>query len=248
MDMKTCEKIDNVGTKAQNKRIGELDFLRGIALLLMTYFHVIFDLSEIYGYDVDYTSGFNYFTGKAAGILFILISGISCNLSRSNWKRALKILAVAMGITVVTHIYSYVYNVEMGIKFGILHFLGLSILMYPVFKRLNNVLLTIIGTVIIILGEYVKKLKPGFDYFFIFGIISERFVSSDYYPLVPWLGVFIYGVVLGKLLYKDKKSYLKYNINGNIINWLGRNTLLIYIIHQPLILAVIELIKLFANN
>ncbi|NSW91506.1 MAG: DUF1624 domain-containing protein [Firmicutes bacterium] len=232
----------NLQNTEKKGRIWELDFLRGIALLLMIYFHIIFDMKDIFGYDVDYSKGFNKITGSAAGILFILISGISCTLSRSNVKRALKILAVALGITVVTHL----YNVEMGIKFGVLHFLGLSILMYPLLRKLNEYFLTALGTVILILGGYVSRLNPAFDYFFILGITSEKFVSSDYYPLIPWLGIFIYGIILGKVLYKDKKSILNFELKNNIISWLGKNTLLVYIIHQPIILIIIELIKKIA--
>ncbi|HOJ12074.1 MAG TPA: heparan-alpha-glucosaminide N-acetyltransferase [Clostridiales bacterium] len=223
----------------QKSRIWELDLLRGIALLLMIYFHIIFDMKDIFGYNVYYSKGFNYLTGRAAGILFILISGISCTLSKNNMKRALKILAIAMIITVLTHL----YNVDMGIKFGILHFLGLSILTYPLLNNLNEYLLMMSGTVILILGGYVSRLNPGFDYLFIVGITSEKFTSSDYYPLIPWLGIFIYGIILGKVLYKDKRSIFNFQLRNNIISWLGRNTLPVYIIHQPVILAIIGLIK-----
>lgn len=196
-------------------------------------------MKDIFGYNVEYSKGYNYFTGRAAAILFILISGISCTLSKNNVKRALKILAIAMLITVVTHI----YDVEMGIKFGILHFLGLSIMMYPLFNKLNEYSLTMLGTAILILGGYIPRLNPRFDYLFILGITSEKFMSSDYYPLIPWLGIFIYGVILGKILYRDKKSIFNFELRSNIINWLGRNTLYIYIIHQPVILTIIGLIK-----
>lgn len=86
-------------------RIWELDLVRGIALLLMIYFHIIYDLKEIYNFPVTYGSGVNFYIGKISAILFILVSGISVSLSRSNIKRALKVLIIALVITVVTHIY-----------------------------------------------------------------------------------------------------------------------------------------------
>jgi len=219
-------------------RIWEIDFFRCIALLLMVYFHLIFDLKDIYGYNIDYTKGFNAFTGRAAGTLFILISGISCTFSRSNIKRGLKILALAMLITLAT----YFYNIDMTIKFGVLHFLGVSILLYSLLEKININLLVIIGTIIFILGNMVKNVTTDFDYFFVLGITSNNFISADYYPLIPWLGVFIYGIVIGKLLYKDKKSVFRFSINNNIISWVGKHTLSIYIIHQPLIIIIIGLI------
>lgn len=222
-----------------NNRIWEIDFFRGLALILMIYFHLIFDLKEIYGYYIDYTTGFNAFTGRAAGTLFILLSGISCTFSRSNVKRGLKILGLAILISIVT----YVYNPDMIIWFGVLHFLGISILLYPLFKKLNLNLLVIIGTIIFVLGNTVTKITPEFDYFFMFGITSSKFTSADYYPLVPWLGIFIYGIALGRVLYKEKKSILDFKIGNNIISWAGKHTLPIYVIHQPLIILIIGLIK-----
>ena len=223
-------------------RVWEIDFFRGIALLLMIYFHLIFDLKDIYGYNIDYTKGFNAFTGRAAGTIFILVSGISCIFSRSNVKRGIKILALAMLISLVT----YFYNADMIVKFGVLHFLGVSILLYSLLERMkikeNINLLVIIATIIFVLGNTVKKITPDHDYFFILGITSDKFVSADYYPLVPWLGIFIYGVVIGKALYKDKKSAFKFSIRSNLISWIGRYTLPIYIIHQPLIILIIGLI------
>lgn len=223
----------------EKTRIWELDFLRGIALLFMIYFHIIFDMKDIFGYNVEYSKGFNYLTGRVAGILFILISGVSCTLSNNNIKRALKILTIAVTITIATHL----YDVELGVKFGVLHFLGFSIMIYPFLNKLNEYLLAMLGTVILIFGNYVSKLNPGTDYLFIFGITSEKFVSSDFYPLIPWLGIFIYGIILGKIFYKDKTSVFNLQLKNNIVSWLGRNTLIVYIIHQPIILSIIGLIK-----
>jgi len=87
-------------------RIWELDFLRGIALILMIYFHVIFDMKEFFDYPVSYSIGINYYIGKASAILFMLVSGISCSLSRSNIRRGLKVLGIALAITLVTHLYN----------------------------------------------------------------------------------------------------------------------------------------------
>ncbi|NLC68444.1 MAG: DUF1624 domain-containing protein [Clostridiaceae bacterium] len=228
-----------------NRRIWELDFLRGIALILMVYFHVVFDMKDIFGYNVDYSKGFNKFTGSAAGILFIVISGISCALSRNNFKRALRILGIAIGITVATHL----YDAGLGIKFGILHFLGLSILLYHLLAKMNVYVLAAVGTVILLAGRFISSINIDHDYFFILGITSSKFISADYYPLIPWLGLFIYGIIIGKTFYRKKESIFGSppgSVIGSmvrIIIWLGRNTLVIYVIHQPVILLVITLVK-----
>lgn len=224
--------------EAGRKRIWELDFLRGIALILMVYFHIIFDLNEFYSVPVNYYSGINYYIGKASAILFMILSGISSSLSRSNVKRGLKILGIALVITAVSHI----YDPDFGIKFGILHFLGTSMLLYPLFSRLNKYFLILIGTGIIVLGKFISNIPVSNDYLFPLGLYSPTFVSSDYYPLIPWLGVFLYGIALGKILYSGKKSILPAEFRDNPVNIIGRHTLTIYLIHQPVILAILWLI------
>jgi uncharacterized membrane protein len=225
--------------KRSKSRIWELDFFRGIALICMVYFHVIYDMKDIFGYNVDYSSSINYLSGKAAVILFTLISGISCFLSRSNLKRGLKILGLAAVITLATHL----YGPEYGIKFGVLHFLGTCILLYPLFRRINAYLLLLLGAASIAFGNYISAIQMPHDYFFIIGLTSGSFISSDYYPLFPWIGVFLFGIALGKFFYARKSSIFKFSLGDNPISFLGRHTLLIYMLHQPVILAVLYAVK-----
>lgn len=231
------------GTKPPNDRIWEIDFLRGIALLLMVYFHIIFDMRDIYGYNVVYDSGWNMIAGKASAILFMLISGVSCSLSRSNIKRGFKVLAAAMVITAATHI----FDSRLGIKFGILHLLAAGMLLSPLLMKLDKYLLILVGASIIAAGRLISEINADHDWFFIFGIHSNSFISSDYYPLVPWLGIFILGISAGMFLYKNKKSLFKFSVGQNPVSMAGRHTLPVYMIHQPLILAALELVKILKD-
>lgn len=228
-----------IKVRMKTDRIWEIDFLRGVALILMIYFHLIYDLKEIYNFDIDYTSGFNAFTGRAAGTMFIFLSGISCTLSRSNIKRGLKILGLGLVITAAT----YFYDPDMVVVFGILHFLGSAILIYEVLKKLDAAVLAIIAVIIYSSGNLVGKIPMDTNILFFLGITSGNFISSDYYPLIPWLGLFLFGVAAGKLLYKDKKSLLKFSFGNNVISALGRKTLIIYLLHQPVILLILEVVK-----
>lgn len=216
-------------------RIWEVDFVRGIALILMVLFHLLFDMREFFGLDVAYDKGIYYFIGKTAGILFILISAVSCTFSRSNNKRAVKILLLALLVSVISHLYNFDY----GIKFGILHFLALSILLYPIFKEFRAVSLIVIGTLVIIMGNYLDYVPVTHNYLFIFNLTANSWVSGDYYPLFPWFGVFLYGMAIGKMLYRNRKSLFSKAPQGNIINYLGRHTLSVYLLHQPLLIALI---------
>lgn len=220
-------------------RIWELDLLRGIALILMIYFHIIYDLKEFYNFPVSYESGANSYIGKISAILFMLISGISSSLSKSNIKRAFKVLGIALIITIITHL----YDSDNGIKFGILHFLGVSMLLSPIFNKWSKYILLLLSTFIIILGNALSNIETSVNYLFPIGIINSSFVSSDYYPLLPWFGVFLYGLALGKFLYSQKRSIFNFSFKENVISKIGRKTLPIYLMHQPTIIVTLILLK-----
>jgi uncharacterized membrane protein len=226
-------------TELNKERVWEIDLLRGVALLLMIYFHLIYDMDVLFSYNVSYQSSFNWYVGKASGTLFIFIAGISSYLSRDNKKRALKILGMALVISVVTHF----YDPELGIKFGILHFLGTAILLSLPLLRLKNTLLISLGVIIIILGPFIAGTAVEHDWFFPLGLSSGNFISSDYYPLIPWLGVFLFGLAAGRYFYREKKSLFSFTFSNKFLIQAGRNTLVIYLIHQPVILLVLFLIR-----
>ncbi|UWV46411.1 DUF1624 domain-containing protein [Acetivibrio thermocellus] len=80
-----------------------------------------------------------------------------------------------------------------------------------------------------------------------FGFYNDKFASADYYPVFPWAWAFLFGIVLSRLFYREKKSIFKFTIKENPIGFLGRNSLLIYLIHQPIILLLLAiLMRIFA--
>lgn len=218
-------------------RIWEIDFLRGTALLLMIFYHLCFDLVEFYGYSIDYKGGLIYFIGKLASTLFIILAGISSSFSKNNRKRSLKILFYALIITLAT----YVFDSSTYIRFGILHLLGISVFLSPFFMKLSNYLLLGISFLIILIGTYFKTLSPASDLFLVLGLTSRSFSSLDYFPLFPYFGIFLIGVFLGKVLYKEKKTLFRVSFNFKTISKLGQHSLLIYLIHQPFILVLLYL-------
>lgn len=222
-----------------NKRIWELDFLRGIAVLSMIYFHLIYDLSEIAGLEVSYQTGLNHFSGRLAGWLFIIISGISCSFSRNNIRRGIRIIVYALLISIVT----LIYDPDSVIIFGILHFLGASILLYSLFKNLPKYLLLFFSIVIFTAQYLVACIEPENNILAPLGVHNSSFSSGDYYPLIPYLAMFLIGIFLGKLLYKHKRSFFPSIKKDNFINYTGRHSLIIYMIHQPVLIMIITLIK-----
>ncbi len=224
-----------------SSRIWELDFLRGIALLIMAVFHAMYDLELFFGHDTPFDNFIIFvLIAKIAAIGFITLCGISRVLSRSNLKSGLRVLALAMVITIATHL----FDPQFGVKFGILHMYGVSILLYIPLKRLKPLYLGLIGITIILAQFILPLIKVSTDYFFMLGLYTPDFTSGDYFPMIPWSGVLLLGAAAGKLLYKEKKSLFKYRMPDNILSMAGRRSLLIYITHQPIIIGIFYILDL----
>lgn len=229
-----------LGNGAKN-RITELDFFRGIALLLMVYFHMIRSMSEIFGYHIVYDSWINFYIGKISAILFILISGIVFSFGRFHFRR----FVVLAGISIIISTATYFYNSDYVIIFGIIHFFALSSLVAVLFKNINKYMLMMIWVWIIAAWSWISTIPIHSDYLFFVWLVSKWFQSADFYPLIPWFGIYLLGMWLSKILYAKKKNLFWNLFSFNPINFVGRNTLVIYLIHQPIIIFVLYLINLF---
>ena len=240
-----------VGKAGGSERIWEIDFLRGLAIILMVGYHLLFDLGEFaglkrfLGFSTDlsslaWTAAQFFFAG-----LFIVLSGISSTLSRNNVRRGLKLLAVSLAVTAVT----YVFEPTSAIYFGILQCLTVSILIYgAAFQEAGPVACAAWGVAVLGVRAALPILTKGvpirFDWLLPFGIHSPAFSSFDYFPLVPWLGIFLVGTALGKSIYASRRSLIPRPPRETFINAAGRTSLLIYIVHQPVILGVLYLLGL----
>jgi uncharacterized membrane protein len=232
-------------------RIWEIDFLRGLAIILMVFYHLGFDLSELcgiktlLGVDLNMSSSFLTTAQYFFAGLFIVLSGISSTLSRGNVRRALKLLGVAVVISAAT----YLYDPSLAIHFGILHCLGVSILVYGLTLQRSGPQ-TCAAAAAIVLGLsaavalMMNSVSVRFDWLLPFGITSNLYSSYDYFPLLPWFGIFLTGAVLGKTIYASGQSLLPKRRAGSFVNAAGRHSLLIYIIHQPVLLGALYLLGL----
>lgn len=222
-------------------RIWEIDMLRFIAIVLMVIFHLIYDLNEFLNVNVDYEFGFWYYVGAISGVIFIFVSGISSGLSRNSFKRGLKVLGFGMIITIGT----YFFDSSQYIRFGILHFLGVSMMLFPLLKKINNWALTITGIVSFAAGKYIKTLTLKTFWLLPLGFTYEGYASYDYYPLLPYIFYFILGILCYKLYYYRKKSLFNFDLNIGIISKISKKSLTIYLVHQPVFIGIIYLLSLF---
>ncbi len=219
-------------------RIWEVDFARGFLIITMVIYHFAFDLNFFSFMAVNLNSllwnTIRLFTGGG----FILVAGIGASLSSQKkvLRHGINIFFWAMIVTLVT----YVFMPYFYVKFGVLHLIGLSlILSYPFIKRPK---LAVLLSIPLILANYwFEPMIVSIPYLFIFNLKTLTFSSLDYYPLIPWFGVFLLGIGIGKAVYRRKKSLVKTDNKyaKKFSKIIGQNTLFIYLAHQPVMLAVL---------
>lgn len=220
------------------ERIWEIDFIRALAICLMIVGHFVFDLSYILGVEVNFASGFWYWYFKA-WVLFLFISGVSTGFSRRVLQRAIKLLAVALIISIVT----YFLVGEEYIRFGILHFLALCMILHLGLSKLNVWLLGLLAVGIALLTPIIHQTSVDTSLLLPLGFTYPGFKSLDYFPLFPYLLYYILGIIAYKLYYYKGRSLFKFRLQSRVIEKISKNSLLIYVVHQPLLMGLIMLYK-----
>ncbi len=124
-------------------RIWELDALRGVCILCVIVVHFLFDLSFFGGLDLTLPAWY-IFIQEYGGAIFVVLSGVCVTLGSKSVRRGLIVFACGMLITAVTY---GMYRLGMSgadvvVKFGVLHLLGVCMLVYPAFKKLPPATLT----------------------------------------------------------------------------------------------------------
>jgi len=118
-------------------------------------------------------------------------------------------------------------------------------MLWPLFRRANSALLAFVALAMIVLGLWLRTVGFSFPWLTALGFAPYGFASSDYFPLFPNLGYFLLGAVLGRALYAEKKSLLpRENPPAKALQWMGRRSLLIYLLHQPILAAVVGAIAM----
>lgn len=231
-------------------RFPEIDAARGVAVVMMVIFHIAFDLYFLGIMPVAAGSPqWRVFAMSTAG-LFLFLVGVSlsisaCNarkkLSRNDFilkyvKRGAGIFALGLAITLVTWIIlpgSFIF-------FGILHLIGLAIALSPLYTGYSWQNLAA-GSVIILFGPVVAAMR-GAGWLLWLGIPPPAFYSIDYTPVVPWLGVVLIGVYAGSFAYPGgirKRIIAVPGILDQTFGFLGRHSLAVYLVHQPIILGIL---------
>ncbi len=224
-----------------------IDVARTVAILLMVLYHLVFDLQYWYGWSIDVTQGTWFLVGRSAAVLFLILVGVSFVVSarrrtprQIQWRafqRSAVILSWAVAITVAT----YGVDSDTYIRFGILHCIGVSILLLLPLYRLGmwNMSLGILW----LAGTPLFMGTANNEFLLPLGRIPLGFVTLDYYPLFPWAGLVVLGAGLGALLLNFHKPIQRSpHALVHILTFPGRHALAIYLVHQPVLLGFLWLL------
>lgn len=229
------------------KRIWELDALRGICILAVLVVHLIFDLVELFqAVQWDYPDWF-VLIRDWGGVIFLILSGICVTLGSHPVRRGAIVLGCGMICTIVTYVMSTMgFHRSIIIYFGVLHCLGCCMLLWPVFRRLPWWALALIGAALVALGFWFDTMWVSSHYLIVLGLKYPSFATSDYFPLLPHLGFFLLGAVLGKTLYLKKQTLFPKVSPENVLvrglSFCGRHSLWIYLLHQPVLYGICYLL------
>lgn len=245
--------IKLVDKEAFDKRIHEIDLLRGFLIFLVIFDHLMWSINFYIFHNTEpflnwyWTSSLRLVVQQIVLFLFMFTCGISCHLSRNNKKRGLLLLALCLVITIGTHL---LQNLSMfngrviKIDFNILGVICLSILMYCLVEKVSNQNLLFISGILMVFYSFIviaNRLNPDMTYnpfksilYCSFNPIRAGYVA-DYLPLFPYCIALFFGVLFARRFYSEKKSIILKKGNWERpICFLGRHTLLIYIAHEIL--------------
>ena len=261
----------SIQDKEENNRINILDSIRGGLFIPMFVYHIFstYDLSN--SYKTDSRDNILIYIFGLVRYIYILLAGISLSMSAINKKkkdpegyymhrikRSVEILIYASIITIISH---FLYP-DFGIKFGVLHFIGIgTLLLSPIAD--SKILLSLglgASTIASICSSY-PKINPVIDT--ITGA-SAHYSMADWFPLKQNLPLLILGALIGNIVFNRKKTLTKNKYEqrisrGNlyhkkkeqsnkivrILEWMGRKSLELYIGHVIILLVIFYLIKNF---
>jgi uncharacterized membrane protein len=245
---------------AGTDRYVEIDTVRGVAILMMILFHSLFDLSFLHVYPVNVVTGFWRYFAYSTASLFLFIAGISLTISHAReeerlagdperrfriWEKYLKRGAGIFTCGLLVTFATWLYLREGFVIFGILHLIGVSVILAPLFFRFRQLNL-LIGAICIVTGAILAEVGVAGPLWLLWlGIHPASFTSVDYTPLIPWFGIVLMGMGTGEELYpKGKRSFAVPHLPAFIttpLAFLGRHSLVIYLLHQPVILLLLQL-------
>ena len=237
------------------KRVMMLDLLRGGAMILAVAYHLLYDLVYLAQMSLPHwlTPGDPIVEAVHTGFLWVLfaVSGICSGYSRNLLRRGVGLYLIGFAVTLVT----VLWLSDFIIVFGVLSCFGacmvLTALCEKVLDRIPWPILTALGVVLWLVFAHfpdgilhlgvcdVRVGFPNVEYLHSLGITSDRFASLDYFPVIPFLFMFWAGRGLYRPIARGNFPAWFYTSHCRPVEWMGRHSLLIYAVHQPILIGIL---------
>lgn len=235
------------------------DTVRGLCIVGMVLYHALFDCVFMFGlFQVpENILQIVFYIRDFGCILFVLLAGICEHFGKQKYKRAVLLLVCGAVVGLVFQVFTN----QQSLTFGVLSFLGVAtLLLQPLKKtilRLNNKFTFWIPLVLFLLlfnvsygtfGVFGLKFGALPDFLYantftaILGFPPASFAAADYFPIIPWIFMYLFGFCLYPVLQKSSHFEKLSQINIRPIAFIGRYSLWFYLAHQPIILGILLLI------
>lgn len=234
-----------------------LDALRGIAIIGMVIYHAAWDLDflGLAALSVATSAGWQWMAYCVAGT-FLAVSGISLALMTHRRLRLLafgqRLMLIAVCALVITIATRFLMP-ETYIYFGILHSIAVGSVICLLFARLPWAVAALAGIAVLWVGTTVTLPALGDPIWAWTGLQAAPPPASDFVPVFPWTGLMLLGMATGQILSRHTAiadtiaAVEPRRLPGRALIWLGRKSLIIYMLHQPLLIGVLMAVATLAG-
>jgi uncharacterized membrane protein len=224
-----------------------IDLARTAAILGMVAFHFTFDL-ELFGYVPPGTTQqpFFYYMARMVAGSFLFLAGVSLWLAhgrRIRWPAFWRRFAIVWGAAVVISVASF-YLPTGKILFGILHCIAFGSLIGLAFLRLPVVVTLAAAGGVFALPWFARDAMFDPVWLVWLGLAEQRIFMADYVPLLPWLAPLLTGIAAARIAAATGLwARLRPWALPRALIWPGRHSLVIYLLHQPLMIGAFAAIQ-----
>lgn len=239
------------------RRYSLIDAVRGVAIINMLAYHLCYDIFCVFGVWPDFY--------RAAGTVvwerficctFIIVSGVSLNFSRHGYRRGLIVSLCGLAVTAAT----LLFLPEQAIRFGVLSLLGCAMIvtfaLRNALRRINPIMGMLVFFLLFMLCYGIPRGYLGlfahplirlpeamyrWRWLAFLGFPDRGFASADYFPILPWIFLYLFGYQLWRWL--ERRGFDRWFLRGvPALDFIGRHSLIIYMAHQPILYGVCYLI------
>ena len=220
------------------KRFDLLDAWRSLAIVLMVIYHFLYDLAlfGVITWEQMFCTPLNMMQ-KFICCSFIFLAGASARFSRSNLRHGLIVIAAGIIVAIGGAVGGQT------IRFGVLQLLGWSMVIYHVagkiLQKIPAGVLVALSTGLYFLSDWwTGTVRVDARWLYPFGLMYPGFSSADYFPLLPWFFLFVIGTAFGGWCLQHREHHVLTTPLPAGLTFLGRHSLVIYLIHQPILFGL----------